>query len=34
MFGSVTRGEDGNDSDIDFLVEMEQGRNLLNRIGL
>ena len=32
IFGSVARGEDSNDSDIDFLVEMEQGRNLLDRI--
>ena len=31
IFGSVARGEDSNDSDIDFLVEMEQGRNLLDR---
>jgi predicted nucleotidyltransferase len=34
IFGSVARGEDSNDSDIDFLVEMEHGRNLLDRIGL
>lgn len=34
IFGSVARGEDSNDSNIDFLVEMEQGRNLLDRIGL
>lgn len=34
IFGSVARGEDNNNSDIDFLVEMEEGRNLLDRIGL
>ncbi|MEA5534923.1 nucleotidyltransferase family protein [Crocosphaera sp. XPORK-15E] len=34
IFGSVARGEETQDSDIDFLVEMESGRNLLDRIGL
>ena len=34
IFGSVARGEETEDSDIDFLVEMEVGRNLLDRIGL
>lgn len=30
VFGSVARGEDDPESDIDFLVEMEQGRSLLD----
>jgi len=34
VFGSVARGEAGPDSDVDFLVELEPGRNLLDRIGL
>ncbi len=34
VFGSVARGEAEADSDIDFLVEMEPGRNLLDRIAL
>lgn len=34
VFGSVARGEAREDSDVDFLVEMEDGRNLLDRIGL
>jgi predicted nucleotidyltransferase len=34
LFGSVARGEAGPDSDVDFLVEMEQGRSLLDRINL
>lgn len=34
LFGSVVRGEDRPDSDIDFLVEMEPGRSLLDRAGL
>ncbi|MEA5573118.1 nucleotidyltransferase family protein [Calothrix sp. UHCC 0171] len=34
VFGSVARGEAKPDSDVDFLVEMEAGRNLLDRIGL
>lgn len=34
IFGSVARGEEREDSDIDFLVEMETGRSLLDRIGL
>jgi len=28
VFGSVARGEDGPDSDIDFLVEFDQGYDL------
>jgi predicted nucleotidyltransferase len=34
IFGSVARGEAGPDSDIDFLVEMEKGRSLMDRAGL
>ena len=34
IFGSVARGETGPESDIDFLVEMEEGRSLLDRIAL
>jgi predicted nucleotidyltransferase len=30
VFGSVARGEAGPESDIDFLVEMEPGRSLLD----
>jgi len=34
LFGSVARGEAQPDSDIDFLVEMESDRSLLDRIAL
>jgi uncharacterized protein len=34
IFGSVARGEAREDSDVDFLVEIEPGRNLLDRIAL
>ena len=34
IFGSVARGEAHADSDIDFLVEMENGRSLLDLIEL
>ncbi len=34
VFGSVARGEAREDSDVDFLVEIEAGRNLLDRIAL
>jgi predicted nucleotidyltransferase len=34
VFGSVARGEARPDSDIDFLVDLEPGRNLLDRIAL
>ena len=34
VFGSVARGEADEQSDIDFLVEMEQGRSLLDLGGL
>ena len=30
VFGSVARGEDNEDSDIDFLVSLEPGRTLLD----
>jgi len=30
LFGSRARGEAGPDSDVDFLVEMEPGRSLLD----
>ncbi len=34
VFSSVARGEARPDGDVDFLVEIEAGRSLLNRIGL
>jgi predicted nucleotidyltransferase len=34
VFGSVARGEDRPDSDIDFLVEFEPDASLLDLIGL
>ena len=34
LFGSVARGEAGEQSDVDFLVEMEPGRSLLDRAAL
>lgn len=34
IFGSVARGEDTDCSDIDFLVEMESDKSLLDRIAL
>ena len=34
MFGSFSRGEARPDSDLDLLVEMEEGRTLLDRIAL
>jgi uncharacterized protein len=34
LFGSVARGEQREDSDIDLLVEMEPARSLLDLIGL
>ena len=30
VFGSVARGEADNESDIDFLVELDAGRSLLD----
>jgi predicted nucleotidyltransferase len=34
LFGSAARGEDRPDSDVDFIVELEPGRTLLDLIGL
>ena len=34
VFGSVARGESDVQSDVDFLVEMESGRSLLDMGGL
>ena len=34
IFGSVLRGEERMDSDIDILVELEKGRSLLDISGL
>jgi len=34
IFGSVVRGEDDEKSDVDFLVEMEPGRSLLDHAAL
>jgi predicted nucleotidyltransferase len=34
VFGSVARGESHAGSDLDLLVEMEQGRTLLDLVGL
>ena len=33
IFGSVARGEQNNDSDIDVLVEMDKNKSLLDRLG-
>jgi predicted nucleotidyltransferase/DNA-binding XRE family transcriptional regulator len=33
VFGSVARGEETPDSDVDFLVDLEPGRTLLDLIG-
>ena len=34
IFGSYARGEEGPDSDIDLLVELEPGRSLLDIIAI
>jgi len=34
IFGSAARGDAGDDSDVDFLVDMEPGRSLLDLSGL
>jgi uncharacterized protein len=34
IFGSVARGDDDEESDLDFLVEMEPGRSLLDHAAL
>ena len=33
VFGSVARGEDRPDSDIDFLISLERGRNIMDWSG-
>ena len=33
LFGSVTRGEAREDSDVDVLVDFEPGRSLLDQVG-
>jgi len=34
VFGSAVRGEDRPDSDVDFLVDFEEGRSLMDLGGL
>ncbi|HUI39825.1 MAG TPA: nucleotidyltransferase family protein [Methanothrix sp.] len=34
VFGSVARGEDRPESDLDILVEMEPGRSLMDHVAL
>ncbi len=34
LFGSVARGEAGPESDVDFLVDLEPGRSLLDHVAL
>lgn len=34
LFGSIARGEETPESDIDLLVDMEPGRSLLDLVGL
>lgn len=34
VFGSVARGDDDQNSDVDFLVDLEKGRSLLDLGGL
>jgi uncharacterized protein len=34
VFGSVARGEAGPESDVDFLVDLERGRSLLDHAAL
>ena len=34
LFGSVVRGEDQPDSDIDFLVDFQPGSTLFDQVGL
>lgn len=34
VFGSAARGDSGPSSDVDFLVELEDGRSLLDLVGL
>jgi hypothetical protein len=34
LFGSAARGEDRTDSDLDLLVDMEEGRSLVDHVAL
>lgn len=34
LFGSVVRGEEGTDSDVDFLVHLDEDRSLLDHVAL
>ncbi len=34
VFGSMARGEDDPESDVDFLVSLDPGRTLLDHVGL
>ena len=34
VFGSVVRGEAGEDSDVDFLVRLDRDRSLLDHVAL
>jgi predicted nucleotidyltransferase len=34
LFGSAARGDERADSDLDFLVEMEKGRSLVDHVAL
>jgi predicted nucleotidyltransferase len=34
VFGSVARGEESLNSDIDIVVDLEKGRSLLDQVGL
>jgi predicted nucleotidyltransferase len=34
VFGSVVRGESGEDSDVDVLVELDEDRSLLDHVAL
>jgi predicted nucleotidyltransferase len=34
IFGSVARGQAGQKSDVDLLVQMEEGRSLLDHVAL
>lgn len=33
IFGSAVRGDQGPESDVDFLVDMEEGRSYLDLVG-
>ncbi len=34
LFGSVVRGETGDSSDVDFLVDFEPGASAIDQVGL